>query len=139
MLGKPYLTNLRAAGCPFCERSESHLVIARNNYAVAFPDAFPLTEGHTLIVPFRHERDFFALTHIEQEAILALSRSVRAKLDREQAPDGYNIGLNIGKAAGQTVDHVHLHVIPRYSGDVADPRGGIRWVLPAKAQYWGDE
>jgi diadenosine tetraphosphate (Ap4A) HIT family hydrolase len=124
--------------CPFCERCATDRVIAGNEYAVAFPDAYPLTRGHTLIVPLRHEPDFFALTEKEQRAMVSLLRSVRRKLDRKYSPDGYNIGLNAGTAAGQTIGHVHLHVIPRYSGDVPDPRGGIRWILPAKARYWSD-
>jgi diadenosine tetraphosphate (Ap4A) HIT family hydrolase len=130
---------VRDANCPFCERCESNLIIARNQLAVAFPDSYPLNNGHTLIVPFRHENDFFKLADSEQQAMLALVRSVRRKLDRTHSPDGYNIGLNVGAAAGQTIGHVHLHVIPRYSGDVADPRGGVRWVIPSKARYWSEE
>lgn len=129
----------RDANCPFCQRCESHLAIARNHLAVAFPDSYPLSKGHTLIVPFRHEDDFFKLTEEEQQAMLRLVRSVRRKLHRTHSPDGYNVGLNIGAAAGQTIAHVHLHIIPRYSGDVADPRGGVRWVIPSKARYWSEE
>jgi diadenosine tetraphosphate (Ap4A) HIT family hydrolase len=125
-----------ATGCPFCERAETKVVIARNELAVAFPDAFPLSKGHTLIVPLRHEADCLRLSADEQQALLSLTRSVRRRLDRKHSPDGYNIGMNVGHAGGQTIDHVHLHVIPRYAGDVPDPRGGIRWVLPAKARYW---
>jgi diadenosine tetraphosphate (Ap4A) HIT family hydrolase len=126
----------RLPGCPFCERMETDLVIEKNGLAVAFPDLFPLSDGHTLIVPLRHEADFFNLSTNEQQALLSLIRVVRGILDRKHSPNGYNIGINIGTAAGQTVDHVHIHVIPRYCGDVADPRGGIRWVLGSKAQYW---
>ena len=115
------------------------LTIARNRLAAAFPDSYPLSKGHTLIVPFRHEDDFFKLTEEELQAMHALVRSVRRKLDRPNAPDAYNIGLNIGAAAGQTIAHVHLNVIPRYSGDVADPRGGVRWVIASKARYWSEE
>ena len=128
-----------AIGCPFCDRGQSDLVIARNELAVAFPDAYPLSEGHMLIIPLRHEANFFNLTEPEQRAMLSLARSVRRKLDRRHSPDGYNVGVNVGKAGGQTVDHVHLHLIPRYSGDVQDPRGGIRCVIPAKARYWTRE
>ena len=126
-------------GCLFCERCHSDLVIARNALAVAFPDAYPVSKGHTLIIPLRHEADFFNLTEPEQRAMFSLARSVRRKLDRRHSPDGYNVGVNVGKAGGQTVGHAHLHLIPRYSGDVQDPRGGIRWVVPAKACYWSQE
>ena len=71
--------------------------------------------------------------------MLSLTRQVRRKLDRKHSPAGYNIGVNAGKAGGQTIDHAHLHLIPRYSGDVPDPRGGIRWIIPTKARYWSQE
>jgi diadenosine tetraphosphate (Ap4A) HIT family hydrolase len=111
-------------------------LVAANDLAAAFPDAFPLNEGHCLIVPRRHEADFFVLSKDEQGAMWALLASVRAYIEANRLPDGYNIGLNVGTAAGQTIAHVHLHVIPRYRADVSDPRGGIRWVIPAKAKYW---
>ena len=110
--------------------------MAVNQHAVAFPDAFPLNEGHCLIVPRRHEADFLALTSEEQAAIWALVPAVRRLIEERGLPHGYNIGINIGAAAGQTIGHAHLHVIPRYHADVPDPRGGIRWVIPAKARYW---
>jgi len=121
--------------CPFCARVETGQFVAANELAVAFPDAFPLTDGHTLLVPRRHEPDFLALTPDEQDAILALVRDVVALL-APRAPDGYNLGVNVGAAAGQTVAHAHLHVIPRYAGDRRDPRGGIRWIIPERAAYW---
>ncbi len=122
--------------CPFCDRIAAGDVVAGNALAVAFPDAFPLTPGHTLVVPRRHEPDFLALTPEEQRDILALAAGVAARLARERGPDGYNLGVNVGAAAGQTVAHAHLHVIPRYRGDVGDPRGGIRWIIPERARYW---
>ena len=122
--------------CPFCERIDSGDVTLDNDLAVAFPDGFPISPGHTLIVPKRHEADFFALSVDEQEAILALTRIMRDRLDRELHPSAFNIGVNVGADAGQTVGHVHLHLIPRFSGDVEDPRGGIRWMIPDKAIYW---
>jgi len=122
--------------CPFCARIDSGDVTLDNDLAVAFPDGFPISPGHTLIVPKRHEADFFALSVDEQEAILALTRIMRDRLDRELHPSAFNIGVNVGADAGQTVGHVHLHLIPRFSGDVEDPRGGIRWMIPDKAIYW---
>ena len=122
--------------CIFCERVARGSLVAVNQHAVAFPDAFPLNEGHCLIVPRRHEADFLALTSDEQAAIWALVPAVRRLIEERGLPHGYNIGINIGAAAGQTIGHAHLHVIPRYHADVPDPRGGIRWVIPAKARYW---
>lgn len=111
-------------------------LVAENSLAVAFADAYPLTDGHTLVVPRRHETDFFALSSAERVAVLDLIAEVKHHIDREHEPDGYNIGLNVGEAAGQTVAHTHFHVIPRRLGDVDDPRGGVRWVLPRNAAYW---
>lgn len=122
--------------CPFCERVRAGDVSAENARAAAFPDAFPLTPGHTLIVPRRHEPDFLALTPEEYAAIWELVARLRPELDRRHRPDGYNVGANVGAAGGQTVDHAHLHFIPRYAGDVSEPRGGIRWIIPARAPYW---
>ena len=122
--------------CIFCDRLAAGDLAAENELAAAFPDAFPLTRGHTLVVPRRHEADYFALTPAEQTAMWRLVNTVRARIEREIHPDGYNVGVNVGQAAGQTVGHVHIHLIPRYPGDVDDPRGGIRWIIPAKAHYW---
>jgi diadenosine tetraphosphate (Ap4A) HIT family hydrolase len=122
--------------CPFCRRLADGDLLAENEAAAAFVDAFPLSPGHALIVPRRHEADLFALTAAEQDALWELLRSVQAALQERHRPDGYNVGVNIGDAGGQTVGHVHVHLIPRYAGDVDDPRGGIRWIIPAKARYW---
>jgi diadenosine tetraphosphate (Ap4A) HIT family hydrolase len=125
-------------GCPFCERIATSESIAENAHAVAFWDAYPVNPGHALVVPRRHEPDYFALTPAEQDALWRLAAVVRGMIDARHLPDGYNLGVNAGPAAGQTVSHAHLHVIPRYRGDVADPRGGVRWVLPDRARYWDD-
>jgi diadenosine tetraphosphate (Ap4A) HIT family hydrolase len=111
--------------------------VAENSLAVAFDDAFPVSPGHCLVVPRRHEPDFFALTAEEQTAMWSLVAPVSRHIGAGGMPDGFNIGINVGAAAGQTVAHAHLHVIPRRLGDVDDPRGGVRWVIPAKARYWG--
>src|SRR5207245_1635860 len=103
-----------------------------NDFAAAFPDKFPIAEGHTLVVPRRHVASLFDLTEKEQAAVWTLVAQVRAKLMAELQPDGFNIGLNDGTAAGQTVLHAHVHVIPRRLGDTDDPRGGVRWILPKK-------
>ena len=122
--------------CVFCVRNAQGTALARNTLAVALADSYPVSAGHTLIVPIRHEADFFALSLAEQEAVYSLLSQVKGLIDQLHKPDGYNVGVNVGKAAGQTVSHAHMHLIPRYNGDVADPRGGVRWVLPAHAAYW---
>lgn len=124
--------------CPFCEKIELHQFLAANEHAVAFFDGFPLSPGHTLVIPRRHESDYFQLAEAEESAIWSTVRIVRGELESTHAPQGYNVGVNVGRAGGQTVDHVHVHVIPRYAGDVDDPRGGIRWIIPAMARYWKD-
>ena len=95
-----------------------------------------MSEGHTLVVPTRHVISIYELTVTEQKVIWELVSEVRLRLLTDLKPDGFNIGLNDGLAAGQTVMHAHVHVIPRWSGDVPDPRGGIRWVIADKAAYW---
>jgi diadenosine tetraphosphate (Ap4A) HIT family hydrolase len=122
--------------CIFCGELGRADALAANELAIAFPAGFPVSPGHALIVPRRHERDFFSLSQEEQAAVIALVNPVRTELDRHFRPDAYNLGVNAGKAAGQTILHTHLHVIPRYVGDVAEPRGGVRWVLPETARYW---
>lgn len=120
--------------CIFCApRAE---LLAANELAVAIRAGYPVSPGHALIVPRRHEPDFFSLTADEQAALMALVNPVRDVLLEQFAPDAFNLGVNAGKAAGQTIQHVHLHVIPRYTGDVPEPRGGVRWVLPETARYW---
>lgn len=122
--------------CVFCDRLSRGELLAANEHAAAFRDAFPLNEGHCLVVPRRHESDFFALSADEQSAMWHLLSTIRQQFHASRTPDGYNIGINVGEAAGQTVFHAHLHLIPRYRGDVPDPRGGIRCVIPGRARYW---
>jgi diadenosine tetraphosphate (Ap4A) HIT family hydrolase len=124
--------------CVFCEAISRHVHLVENSHAVAFPDAYPLSPGHALIVPRRHVTDFFTLSGDEQAAVWDLIRQVRDSIEGEYSPAGYNVGLNAGPVAGQTINHAHVHVIPRYKGDVDDPRGGIRWVIPARAAYWDE-
>lgn len=123
--------------CLFCGLPEAR-VIHSNSDAIAIRDGFPISEGHTLIIPRRHVRSFFDLTESERSSLLILLDTAKAALDSEYQPEGYNIGINDGAAAGQTIDHLHIHLIPRYDGDQADPRGGVRWVIPEKADYWSE-
>ncbi|MFZ5476841.1 MAG: HIT family protein [Myxococcota bacterium] len=120
---------------PFLTRPTSDHV-ASNDLAFAIRDGFPVSPGHTLVVTRRLVATWFEATPEEQAAVMALVDEVKRQLDESHRPDGYNVGFNAGDAAGQTVPHLHVHVIPRYRGDRADPRGGVRWVLPDKADYW---
>lgn len=115
--------------CIFC-KLESRELIAENDLAAAFYDGFPVSKGHTLVVPKRHAATCFDLTEDEMKAMRALALEVKAKLDAEYAPDGYNVGFNCGTAGGQTVFHCHMHIIPRYLGDIEHPAGGIRRIFP---------
>lgn len=121
--------------CPFCH-FEKNRVVVENSLTVTFRDAYPLSQGHCLITPKRHIASFFETSETEQIALLRALQQVKEYLDEEYHPAGYNIGINEGAAAGQTIFHLHLHIIPRYPGDCVDPRGGIRWIFPEKAVYW---
>ncbi len=118
--------------CPFCADNEPVLY---NGLAYARFDRYPVSPGHLLIIPTRHVSDFFELRADEREAIFQLLDDAKKYLDKEHTPNGYNIGINVGAAAGQTVWHVHVHLIPRYTGDMDDPRGGVRGVIPGKQKY----
>lgn len=111
--------------CIFCNKPEAE-IIASNELAKAFFDKYPVSKGHVLITPRRHVASYFEATPAELEAINQLIFAVKDMLDGRYNPDGYNIVANVGQAAGQVVFHLHVHLIPRYWGDVEDPRGGIR-------------
>lgn len=121
--------------CPFCE-PEADRVWFDNDLGIVLRDAFPLTQGHVLVVPRRHVARIAELSENEQAALWALVMKARTRLDEDIHPDGFNIGVNDGLAAGQTIPHAHIHIIPRREGDVPDPRGGVRWVISEKARYW---
>ncbi len=114
--------------CVFCQW-ENLVVVAENEQALAFYDACPISKGHILIIPKRHVETYFDATAEEHTAMINLIYRVKEYIQKKYNPDGYNIGANVGLDAGQTVFHFHIHVIPRYRGDVADPRGGIRKVI----------
>lgn len=125
--------------CPFCELAAepSHArVVAQNELAFLISDGFPVSDGHSLIIPKRHIGSFFDATDDERQALLELVDQAKLIIDKEFNPDAYNVGINDGAAAGQTVPHLHIHLIPRYAEVGVDPRGGVRWVVPAKANYW---
>src|SRR5262249_21344708 len=119
------MSDFRPSDCPFCWLAPER-ILATNAQALAVADAFPVSDGHTLVIPRRHVTSFFELTEDEVTAIHELIRRMKDRLDEALKPGGYNIGINVGAAAGQTVAHVHVHLIPRYPGDVANPVGGVR-------------
>jgi len=119
--------------CPFC--SSDRPVEAQNTHAIAVRDTYPVSTGHTLVIPRQHVADITELPSEAYDACFQLVRQTIETLKAEGAPDGFNVGVNIGAAAGQTVFHAHIHVIPRYSGDVDKPRGGVRCVIPDKQNY----
>ncbi len=123
--------------CPFCSLGPGKIV-GQNELSMTVRDTLPVSPGHTLILPRRHIASIFEATGEEVAALWEALRQARTQLLREFSPDGFNIGINDGLAAGQTILHLHIHMIPRYTGDMPDPRGGIRWIFPDKATYWKD-
>ncbi|OYU31332.1 MAG: HIT family protein [Comamonadaceae bacterium PBBC2] len=121
--------------CAFCHLPESR-VIDSCQYGLVVRDGFPISPGHTLIIPKRHIASFFETTPDERNELLTLLDRAKENLITEFSPDGFNIGINDGLSAGQTIPHLHIHLIPRYLGDLTDPRGGVRWIIPEKAKYW---
>ena len=119
----------RDANCELCTPAD---VLIEDSLAYARYDSNSLSRGHVLVIPRRHVAGFFDMTKDEQDAVLSLLNQAQRIVQEKHAPDGYNIGVNIGKAGGQSRMHVHVHLIPRYAGDVADPSGGIRCVLAKK-------
>lgn len=115
--------------CELCAPSQ---VVLENALAYVRYDSNSLCRGHVLVVPSRHVANFFDMSAEEQAAVLALLNQAQCMIQAQYSPDGYNIGVNIGKAGGQSRMHVHVHLIPRYAGDVPDPRGGIRCVLAGR-------
>ncbi len=119
--------------CLFCTEPQG---VSRNNtLAYSARDSYAVNPGHTVVIPRRHVASFFELTPEEINACMALINEERKLLDEEFKPDGYNIGVNIGPAAGQSIFHVHIHIIPRYKGDVENPQGGVRHVIPRNGHY----
>jgi len=124
-----------AIDCPFCN-IEQDRILWENDQAFVIYDGYPVSIGHALVIPKRHIGSFFETGTEERNALLAGLDCAKQIIDNDYGPAGYNIGINDGQVAGQTVAHLHIHVIPRYQGDVEDPRGGVRWIFPDKAKYW---
>jgi diadenosine tetraphosphate (Ap4A) HIT family hydrolase len=121
--------------CPFCSLGADR-ILYQDTGCVVVRDGFPLSPGHSLIIPKRHVGSFFDASDEERAALLRALGWAKRQLDEEFSPAAYNIGINDGAAAGQTVPHLHIHLIPRYQGDMDDPRGGVRWIMPERARYW---
>lgn len=119
------------ADCELCTPAD---VLLENDLAYVRFDSNSLTRGHVLAIPKRHVANFFDMTTEEQSAVLGLLNDAQRLIEHDHSPDGYNIGVNVGKAAGQSRMHVHVHLIPRYAGDVADPSGGVRCVLAKRTR-----
>ncbi len=120
--------------CPFCNPQEKDIIL-KNDLCYARFDKYPVNKGHILIIPFRHFGNYFDATKDEKIAFMELIDKAKQYLDKNFKPDGYNIGINVGKEAGQTIMHVHIHIIPRYKGDMGNPRGGVRGVIPERQKY----
>lgn len=123
--------------CLFCKWKEEYKenIIFENELAFATYDGYAVSKGHMLFMTKRHVDNFFNTTLEEKVAIFELVNEAKKMLDEKYSPDGYNIGMNCGVAAGQSIMHIHVHLIPRYSGDVENPRGGVRGVIPQKQNY----
>jgi diadenosine tetraphosphate (Ap4A) HIT family hydrolase len=119
--------------CPFCNVERE--IILENELSFAIYDGFPVNEGHALIIPKRHTANYFDLSLEEQKDCIELLNRVRGIVQEKYNPAGFNVGININEAAGQTVPHVHIHLITRYEGDVEEPRGGVRGVVPGRKEY----
>lgn len=124
--------------CLFCDlqSNDKERIVEENTLAYAVRDAFPVTKHHTLVIPRRHTLDFFDLKQAELNAINTLLHSQKKVIEKaDSSVEGFNVGMNCGEVAGQTVLHCHVHLIPRRRGDVENPRGGIRHVIEAKGHY----
>jgi diadenosine tetraphosphate (Ap4A) HIT family hydrolase len=119
--------------CPFCQCR--HSILAETKLSFAVLDNFPVSKGHSLVIPKRHVSTVWDLTADEYTNVFSLVRQVKDLIQKKFDPQGINVGVNCGEAAGQTVFHAHIHVIPRYTGDVPNPRGGVRNIIPGKGDY----
>lgn len=130
------LTKQRGAGCIFCALRDGQSVILRNKLAFAVRDTTPVTRLHSLVLPYRHVPTYFTLDDEELAASNELLRHLRSEIVKtDPSVEGFNIGANVGAVSGQTIFHCHIHLIPRRRGDVPDPRGGVRAVIPEKMRY----
>jgi len=129
------MKNQNEINCPFCKFETGTEFLFETDYGFAIYDKYPVNPGHTLIIPKRHCADYFNLDKSEQESLWDLVNNCKDHLEKSLNPDGFNIGINVGESAGQSIFHVHIHLIPRYKGDASHPKGGIRGVIPGKQKY----
>lgn len=123
--------------CPFCN-PDPDKVFLETELVLGLWDRYPVSPGHALLIPRQHVAGWFQADPATQLALISALPMAREVIEKEHGPDGFNIGINSGEAAGQTIFHLHVHLIPRYKGDQDDPRGGVRHVMPEKARYWDD-
>jgi|YNPMSStandDraft_2_1061718.scaffolds.fasta_scaffold05761_3 ATP adenylyltransferase len=129
------LTHPNPQQCPFCAPEPGRELLTESASAYAILDKYPVSPGHGLVIPKKHLADYFELSTHNKTALWIMVERVKELLKERFSPAGFNVGFNVGTAAGQTIPHVHIHIIPRYPGDVEDPRGGIRHVIPGKGLY----
>ena len=123
-------------GCIFCNKTNCKVISSTKNFFIIRDTAYPVTKHHTLIITNRHVGDFFDLTKEEMTELDEILKNQKVQLKNlDEEISGFNVGVNIGKDAGQSIMHCHLHIIPRRKGDVKDPRGGVRGVIPEKQKY----
>ncbi len=120
--------------CLFCHPRRDEIIL-ETEHALLIKDSFPVSPGHCLVVPRRHIATVFEASEAENQDFYYLIGEAKKHIEKTQSPDGYNLGCNNGEAAGQSIFHLHMHIIPRYKGDVDNPKGGVRWVVPKKASY----
>lgn len=130
-----FLADGKNENCPFCNPDKERELIAETATAYAIYDKYPVNKGHALIIPKRHCANYFDLSFREQNACMFLVNQVQKIIQAELNPNGFNIGINVNESAGQTIFHVHIHLIPRFKGDMENPRGGVRGVIPNKRIY----
>lgn len=129
------VNNKNKVDCSFCKLDADRQIITESAMAYAIYDKYPVSAGHTLVIPKRHIANYFELTTKEQTACWLIINRVQKIVQQQHQPHGFNVGINVGTTAGQTVLHAHIHLIPRYEGDVDSPSGGIRGVIPDKQKY----
>ncbi len=125
--------------CRFCVSKPGRRLLVKGTLGFACYDRHPVSTGHFLVIPYRHFASYFDINAAEREELWTLVAEGQKIVDAKYQPDGYNIGINVGKWAGQSIPHLHIHVIPRYQGDVENPKGGVRGVIPSQKLYTLEE
>ena len=120
-------------GCPFCDTTRE--ILLESEMCFAIYDKFPVNSGHVLVIPERHVGNYFDLNQNEMDGLCNMQNDIKSILEQKFNPDGFNVGFNVGESAGQTINHVHIHIIPRFAGDMEDPTGGVRHVIPGRGYY----